>query len=489
MKIRSTTLCSLVLLLITSGSAASPWIGTNNASLHDDLKTLVDYGYLDSVSMTYPMPWQSIAGQLKDIQIKNAHSIAQVAFNRLNRQLRIRRNLSTQIRIKGSNEAQRFTSFKDGIHKRGQFRANTRFETDSFAGQLGINVDSDGEEGFDQSYLAYRIRQWQFSVDSIDRWWGPAESTSFILTNNARPVPGLSVTTSNTTADEASWLKYLGPWYFSAHLGELESDRHVPNTKLWKTRFNFRPFENFEVGLTWSAMWGGEGFANGFSDFIDVITFRAVCADGSESCDEELHTKPGNHLAGVDLKYTFDLFKTPTNFYVHTIGEDAKDFYKITDRVYLFGFSGYAFDGKWYIENSDTGVSCGSATSTTLNCFYEHGDYQSGYRHYSRSIGSTFDSDAKVTSLGYSRHFSEGHELEIRLDIAELNYDAESTTPVVKGDREDLTRLSAAYKHNFNEWSVKLGLSYENSEYEITNSNTLVDDSNSIVSVELSYDF
>ncbi|TQV76514.1 capsule assembly Wzi family protein [Aliikangiella marina] len=477
-------IASCLLLAFSHQTDASPWIGTNDVSLHDDVKTLVEFGYLDSVSISYPLPWQSIAPQLKNMEIKSQHDLAQSALNRLQRQLRFRENHSSQLKLKAISEAPRFTSFHESHKAKGEIEFNTRFETQNWAGQLGIYADNDENDGLDNSYLAYRMGQWQVSIDSINRWWGPAESSSLILTNNARPVPGISVITSRGTAAEDSWLSYIGPWYLSFHLGQLESDRIVPDVKLWRARFNMRPLENLEFGVSWSAMWGGEGFGNSLSDFIDVITFDPVCANGAATCDDELDTKVGNQLAGFDLKYTFHLFDMPLNIYGQRIGEDATDYIKVTDKADLFGLSGYAFNGKWFIEASDTGVACGSATSTILNCYYEHGDYRSGYRHFGRSMGSTFDSDAKVTSIGYSRTFTEGHRLEIRFDDADLNYDAQLTTPVVKSEREKLKRLGVTYKHRFSDWSAKVGVIFEDSEL-----NDGTTDDENIVSLELDYHF
>ena len=463
---------------------ATPWIGTNQSSLHDDLKTLVDYGYLNSTTMTYPLPWQGIANQLRDLRVKPGQKVAERAAFRLRQALKSRHKINSQVSIRAASEKPRFTTFNNNQIKKGVFNFKTKFETNNWAGQLSVNAESDGKENFDDSYIAYRLGQWQFTASAIDQWWGPAESTSFILTNNSNPVPMLGISTSRPVVDEDSWLSFLGPWYFSAQLGKLESERHVPNTKLWRTRLNFKPFENFEFGMSWAAMWGGDGYGNSFSDFIDVITFRPFCADGSDTCDVELDTKHGNHLAGIDIKYTFEMFGAPSSFYVQTIGEDAKDFYMITDRVYLFGLTSYFWESKFYMETGDTSVSCGSATTTDKNCFYEHGDYQTGYRYNGRSMGSTFDSDARVTSIGMKKHFDEGEELNLQFDFANLNRDGQRPSPAVNGNSEELLRLSGSYLMYFDQWSLKAGAVLESSEVDQNESNT-----DGYVFVDLTYRF
>jgi hypothetical protein len=41
-------------------------------------------------------------------------------------------------------------------------------------------------------------------------------------------------------------------------------------------------------------------------------------------------------------------------------------------------------------------------------CFYKHETYQSGYCRYGRAIGSSFDSDAKMLTLGINKNFHNG---------------------------------------------------------------------------------
>jgi hypothetical protein len=471
----------LIVLLITTTLFAtnclnaSPWIGTNKASLHQDLKTLVEHGHISAVSMSYPLPWLGIAEQVKKLEFDDLTPVAKNALFRLRKQLNQRNKINSQLKLTASSEQLRASDFTHNQQQQSELQLNTRFETNQWAGQLALNAQSnvineqsfatdDSKTHLDQSYLAFRFEDWQIAVAAIDQWWGPAESNSLILSNNARPVPSLSISTSQATVNKDNWLSFLGPWYFTAQLGQLEKQRFVANTKLWKSRLNFRPFKQFEMGLSWSAMWGGEGYGNTVSDFFDVITFRALCADGSENCDESLHTKPGNHLAGIDLKYTSLAFTNPVNFYIQTIGEDAKDFYKITDRVYLYGISTYLWASKVFLETYDTTVSCGSRTSTTNNCFYEHGDYRSGYRHFNRAIGSSFDSDTRVVTLGLQKHYRGGDELELRLDSADLNPDGERPSPIVSGNSEKLVRLSASYLKQYSTWSLKTGGIIENSK-------------------------
>ena len=106
------------------------------------------------------------------------------------------------------------------------------------------------------------------------------------MSNNARPVPAISFSRSQATRSQTKWLKFLGPWFFTAQIGQLESQRVIPDTKLWMTRFNFTPISGLELGFSWSAAWGGEGQANSISDWFKVVTFQKECANDESTCTD-----------------------------------------------------------------------------------------------------------------------------------------------------------------------------------------------------------
>ena len=258
----------------------------------------------------------------------------------------------------------------------------------------------------------------------------------------------------------------MGPWYFTSQLGQLESDRAVPDTKILLNRFTFSPFKRFELGASWAAMWGGEGQPSDFGDFIDVITFKGVCTRNRDACGAEDLTKQGNHLAGFDIKYSFNIFERPVSVYAQRIGEDAAGTLNITDQASLFGISTYFGNAKVHIETSDTNVACAGDGSTITNCYYENGIYSSGYRFRGRVIGSTFDSDAKQITAGANIRFDGGAIAEIIIRKAELNPDGTRPSPVLTGDvTEDLLQLSGFYQRPFGDWLLKAGASIESRKF------------------------
>ena len=455
-------------LVFTAPALSSPWIGTVDKQLHYDLQTLQEWGYLDATVLSYPVPWKGVADQILNLDIAKMQDMPQQAAQRLSHYLNLqkRQKRRTFLELQGSSDQPRLTSF-DGISDiKASAKITNEFYWKRLSGQLSVNYQSGGKKNLDNSFLAYQFGDWNIRAGSIDQWWGPAQSSSLILSNNTRPIPTVALSRSQATASKSPWLAWMGPWYFTTQLGQLEKDRAVPNTKILLSRATMSPFNRFEIGASWAAMWGGDGQPRSFSDFIDVITFKGVCTRERAQCDDSEITKQGNHLAGFDLKYTFDVLERPVSIYAQRVGEDAADTFNITDQASLFGVSTYIANAKIYLESSDTNVSCGGDGSTITNCYYENGIYASGYRYRGRVIGSTFDSDAKQITLGTNIRFDGGAIAEVILRKAELNPDGTRPSPVLTDDvTEDLIQLSGFYQRPFGDWLLKAGGSIESRKF------------------------
>lgn len=459
---------------ISTQSLASPWIGTLEPQLHQDLQVLVEWGVLDASVSSYPVPWKGIAIQLEKLQVQTLPNIPAISAQRLKHYLQTHKQQTGQsvISLYGATDDSRFMGFNGVQAEKAKLNITKEFYAGRWAGQIAVNHERGGKSHFDQSFIAYQFGDWNLRIGSLNQWWGPAQSSSLIVSNNARPVPSISFSRSQATRSENKWLQYLGPWFFTVQIGQLGSQRVIPDTKLWMTRFNFSPASGLEVGLSWSAMWGGKGQPNSISDWFKVVTFQTECTNGEAACDDFLDTKLGNHIAGFDFKYSVMLFEQPFSLYGQRIGEDAVDFYRVTDNANLLGVSTYLLGSKVYIEASDTNVVCGNSSSDVKNCYYEHGTYQSGYRHYDRAIGSTFETDAKMLSVGINKNFSDGDLFELVINRLRLNADQQKPSPILNSMSEEVLRLSGFYQMHFGDWFVKLGGTIVSKEVDDVNSET-----------------
>ncbi|MGE4550104.1 MAG: capsule assembly Wzi family protein, partial [Opitutales bacterium] len=104
--------------------------------------------------------------------------------------------MSVEVSVR--SESPLLRSFLDTPREKQEAIFSTSWLGDRFAG--GLNVGGGFDRGtdwrgrsdkvlrFDGSYLAARAGNYSFSLDQLDRWWGPGWDGSLILSNNARPV-------------------------------------------------------------------------------------------------------------------------------------------------------------------------------------------------------------------------------------------------------------------------------------------------------------
>lgn len=444
-------------LLISSYSSASPWVGTTDPQLHYDVQILSEFGYLRSVTTTFPIPWKGISEQLSLLDTTNMHPTALVSANRLKHYLTLQKHkdVFSSITAYGASQRSRFASFDGQQGEKGRLNINSETHIGRFAGKISVNFEPNGEQNFDQSYLAYQLGDWNLRLGSIDQWWGPSHSNSLILSNNARPIPTLALSRSKTTASTSPWLAFLGPWYTTAQVGQLEDSRDVPDAKIWASRFTMQPLAGLEVGLSWLAVWGGDGQPDRMNDFYRVMTFQKRCSDGSEECDPSMETHIGSHLAAIDAKYTFQILHHPISLYGQYVDEGDSSEFNVSNQANSVGISSYIGGGKIYLENSDTNVSCDDAIVDVTHCYYESGTYSSGYRYYTRELGNNRETDANMTSMGYLKHFSNGDVFEAAIRYIKINDGGSEEQQT--GLTEKITQLSGYYQTVWGNWQVKLG--------------------------------
>lgn len=467
--------------IFSSQLLASPWIDANDLYLRNHIQQLADAGIITAPVTTYPLMWNAINNDLLHVDLsaltpRLADSYAEVLhyYRRA-----IGNKFNHRAKISLANEAKRLNGFGETHRQKAQLSLSTEHLANFWAGKISTQVRSEPEDDktvtFDNSYFAATYGNWIVRAGAISQWWGPGWDSSLILSNNARPLPALSLNRSNSDAFETTWLSWVGPWTFTAQMARLESERHVPHAMLWSTRATARPISQLEIGVSWSIQWGGDGQPNSLSDFIKALTSQQQCANGASTCDPSLNTKLGNQLAGFDVRWSDTLFDIPFSVYAQTIGEDAVDYIKPADKAYVFGVDTVlTWDRqslRLYAEYTETQVACGGDPNS-LNCYYEHGTYRTGYRYHGRALGTTYDNDAKVWTLGAIGQRRNKHRWHAKLRVAQLNSDnidrAPTSTTIgnqVSKIAEDLTQLEIQYQLPLFNGMLSLGADISHSTY------------------------
>ena len=443
---------------VTTTVNAEPWVKPDDYALRADIQQLADAGIILAPVTTYPLMWKSFINDVNNTSLEQLPPQLQDALLRVKHRYKSENSGSHSVQLSAfaSSDPLVATSFGATNSQESELTAAYAYLGHNFAAKIAINHRNDGKKclvdgkttddiaqneqaltdcndtSLDDSYLAYRMGNWIVRAGAIEQFWGPGVDNSLIMSGNAKPLPAISISREQSSAFETPWLSWIGQWGFTAQMAKLESTRVIPDALLWSTRVNFRPVQQLEIALSWSAQWAGKGQPSSASDFIDMIAGDTKCVDGTSNCDSQLESKIGNQLAGIDIRWSDTLFNQPYAVYASTIGEDASSQFKPADRAYLFGLQTthrvYEQNLLVNLEYIDTGVSC-SAGSTTENCYYEHTDYQSGYRYHGRPIGSTYDNDAQSLVLTVLGQLSSGTDWQVKLRDIDYNSDNRDRYP------------------------------------------------------------
>lgn len=402
---------ALWILIPLSIATISPLAyGTNpidqDAAFRQDLQALRDAGHLNTLTTTWPIPWPALQQSLTSLDDRKLPPYLNRAKNNLMRA--VSKNVAPFIFSAGfysSTEPTLLTPF--GPHRGEDNSLNTALAFNQPHSQARLSIKAvdhatDTQQyQLDGSYLSANITvadtKWALGVGQYDRWWGPAWQSSLILSNNARPIPMIYLSRQTQNAFENRYLSWLGPWHLITFMGQLESHRTIPDALLWGLRITFAPHPYWEIGLSRTATWAGEGRPSGADTFIDVLLGK----DNFEADDPNKVEEPGNQLGGIDIRFGRPVKQGSMATYLQVIGEDEAG--NLPSRPVVLGGASITLPFNQApmtiaMEYQDTSLD--SYSDPIFNSAYNHGIYHTGYRYRGRSIGASTDNDTQRWSLG-----------------------------------------------------------------------------------------
>lgn len=441
--------------------SAAPWIDPGDLRMRHSLQQLSDHRVMQTPQTTWPVMWIDAQGFSPSQVPGHNESVAQsFAYIRFEANQQARLGFRAKVELNGASDPLLFRSFASLPREKGEIGKHIEWTgewaTIGISPSYAFDAQDDKEYRLDGSYAAITLGNWVFGAGAIERWWGPGWHTSLILSSNARPVPGFWFNRKQALAPESRWLSWIGPWTFTAFGGQLENSRHIPEAKLLGARFAFMPISRLEIGLSRTAQWGGEGRPESLSNLFDLM----LGTEDNVYTEEGRKDEPGNQLGGIDFRYGFPLGQASLGIYAQTVGEDEAGGFP-SKRFNLLGLDMAtqlaSSEQRLYLEYADTVV--GSLFEGRLyNVAYEHGLYRTGYRYRGRNLAATWDSDARVLTLGAINFFSSGSDLALALSRAELNQDGRSRAAVpdehakhylIPSTSQDLWILDLAYRFVF----------------------------------------
>ncbi len=461
-------------LLLTLSPAmvvqAGPWLPAGDLGLRHDITLLSDAGVIKAPITTWPIAWADISHDImayeNTSQLNPATISSYVRVRSKVRAAMTTHEFVTHARVSASSSPRELRTFEATPRDNGEVEAALEWTGNRFAFNLRAQVVSNAQDDktyrVDNSYIGVVLGNTMFSIDTQDRWWGPAWDGSTILSNNARSVPSIVVQRNLSTPFKTKLLSWLGPWTGTWIWGQMEDSRTVSNARLWGLRFAFRPLNGLEIGLSRTAQWCGAGRPCDFDTFVDLLKGTEDNRGGGVSLDDE----PGNQLAAIDFRWAQPFIDWPIAFYGQFTAEDEAG--GTPSRWIAQG--GFEFWGEspfsWlpgsyriHLELVDTAAEFYDDI-VRFDYAYEHFIYQDGYRYRDRAIGHSIDSDSQMYSLGAVLNGEDNSFWQVLVRRVYLNRGGVLTTPVSDGD-DTLWNVELSHSRALGIGRIDAGLGFD----------------------------
>jgi hypothetical protein len=479
--IRSTV---LLMMLAALSVHADPLARPGDMLLRHDIRLLVDEGVINVPMNTWPIPWGDIFDQLNRAQAEPISPEIAGAKSRLRDRARWELDTSEWYLTgwaSAAAEPRVIRTFEDTPREEAEAGVAFSWTSNRFTVNLSAayaNDPVDGEEFRpDDSYVGMVLGNWMVTAGWQQRWWGPGNDASSILSSNARSRPGVSLQRNLSTPFETKWLSWLGPWTVTTFMEHLDDERQTMDPLLWGFRFGFRPLKGLEVNVSRTAMWCGEGRPCDFSTFIDVVTGKDNRGENISPEDE-----PGNQLAGYDIRWSLPR-NIPVALYMQWTAEDSRpngvplgSFLRLAGAEHWGSFGGLSH--RTHVEIAETTCREGGfgASEKKPNCAYNHPLYPTGYRYNRRVMGHSIDGDGRSYSLGSTLVQSAGHTWNFSLRYMQINIeggpDPNHSVSATPQDRADF-QLSHERLTRFGRVHIGVGYSYIDDEVSGVDSSDL----------------
>ncbi|EDY80406.1 hypothetical protein VDG1235_16 [Verrucomicrobiia bacterium DG1235] len=416
------------------------------------LQVLADQDLIKELNTTWPLVSKDLSTQLSQIDTTGLTPTQSRSVNFLLNQLATDANSHLQTQYGTSRQELR--GFSNDFRENGELRIALGSQKVPLAAQIEFSAVDNPTDGkslrLDRSYLSVDWSDWQVGIGQIDRWWGPGWQSSAILSNNARPSPGIFLSRNTSRKTDLPILRHLGPWSFTAFANQLEGDRHIPHAKLLGTRFTFKPSPSLEIGLSRAAQWGGEGRPESLGSLVDLLLGHDNVGDDDIALDGS--NEPGNQLGGFDWRWSGHLGDQPFAFYGQLIGEDESGGLP-SRKIGLFGIETPVVTdwthGHLYLEASDTTMDF--IDDQMYNSTYNHHIYRSGYRYHGQPIGASTDNDSRLLTVGGFHELGTQQSMTWKALYASLNRDGVQANNTIAPTHIQTAMLSAEFNRKLTE--------------------------------------
>jgi hypothetical protein len=234
----------------------------------------------------------------------------------------------------GFNALDGFTAWAEGYHLsldvRGEYQhAPGRGAYPESVQQLISNVDSTPllpAEPVPQTNVfrlinanfATSLANHEISVGKADDWWGPTQSGSMALSNNAEPIYALRI--NRVVPLRIPFISdVLGPFRYEFLFGSLKGHSYPNAPWVHAQKFSFKPTRNLEFGFSRVVVFAGEGhvpltfgsFWHSFTSFSNVSV-----------AEKESRNDPGFRSSSFDFSWRLPFVENWLTLYTDSMVHD-----------------------------------------------------------------------------------------------------------------------------------------------------------------------
>ncbi|KZN51430.1 capsule assembly Wzi family protein [Pseudoalteromonas luteoviolacea] len=443
-------LCAISLCAISFHSDASPWISAEDSTLKHSIDLLVSHGLINRPVNQYPLLWQGITSDLKQIKSSQLNNETAFAVSHLRHALQYAKRTATS-GIKAHFREHPETSSGVGENPREKSGLTTfgQITGSNVSARVQVNYADDALDGkyvnHHGSHLAILLGDWSLSAERLDYWWGPGNETALLLSNNATPMKAVRLSRANTNYSGPQFLSFIGPWQITAIAAKQKP--HNKEGDFWGARFSATPIQGLELG-----------FATTGSDFI----FTQL--DATTEIDKR-------RITSIDFKYSSILNQLPVAIYAEYSGDNDTGVMP-DEALFTAGVETYwsyeDYRVKGFIEYSDTTTDC-LAESASFQCNFQQAGKGSDYKEYDLWLGAGIGPQAKSITVAADYFQIEGTGGYAKLKLSEFDSIQMDRTLIEVGYQQAL--WAGLFKTNFTIWKDEtdlqddthqsLGLSWE----------------------------
>jgi len=458
----------ILIVLVAAPCGAGPWLPPGDARLRHDLQLLADAGIVRAPLTAWPVSWGEVARDVRRAADESLPPYVAAALQRVRAEAETATRvgeLRTEWRLSAAENPVALRRFGDTARDEGEASGALQFTGERLAIRLQGTAVADASDGkdlrADGSYAGVVLGNWMLSAGYLERWWGPGWEGSLILGTSARPLPSLTIERNYSDAFEHPWLAWIGRWRFVATMGQFEGSRDdAPDARFFGMRATWKPHALFELGLSRSAQWCGEGRPCDFDTFLDLL--------GGNDNDQDPSQQPGNQMAGVDLRWALPW--APLAVYLQAIGEDEANSlpskYLGLAGVEAWGGLG---DRSWraHLEFSDTACAF-YENPAQFGCAYRNATYSDGYQYRGRSVGHAIDGDSRQWAAGFLLVDPGGASWELALQDVDVNRESANPVHSISPVAAAIRSADLYHRRAFLGGELALGIGYEDRNADMT---------------------